>query len=118
MDRTASKPFSVQYLTAAASRSLAKVFRDNGLNSLVIYDDLDKHANSYRKMNLLIRNPSRREAYPRDIFYIHSRLLKRAAQMNKYYGYRSLTALPVVEIKGDNLATYIPTNLISITDRQ
>jgi len=88
------------------------------LNALVIYDDLDKHANAYREANLLIRNPSGREAYPGDIFYIHARLLERAAQFSKYYGYGSLTALPVVEIKGDNLNTYIPTNLISITDGQ
>ena len=83
-----------------------------------MYDDSDKHTNAYKKANLLIRNPSSREAYPRDIFYIHTRLLKRAAQFSKYYGYSSLTALPVVKIKRDNLNTYIPTNLISITDGQ
>jgi len=101
-----------------AARTYGKIYKDNGLNALVVYDDSDKHTNAYQKANLLIRNPSRREAYPRDIFYIHTRLLKRAAQFSKYYGYSSLTALPVVKIKRDNLNTYIPTNLISITDGQ
>ena len=97
---------------------MAKSFRDNGSNSLVIYDDLDKHTNAYKKSNLLMRNPSRREAYPRDIFYIHARLLERAGQFRTAYGYGSLTALPIVEIKGDSIDTYIATNLISITDGQ
>jgi F-type H+-transporting ATPase subunit alpha len=118
IDGSAARPFAQQYLSPFAACTYSEIYRDNGLNALVIYDDLDKHANAYREANLLIRNPSGREAYPGDIFYIHARLLERAAQFSKYYGYGSLTALPVVEIKGDNLNTYIPTNLISITDGQ
>ena len=118
IDGSSARPFAQQYLTPFAACTYGEIYKDNGLNSLVVYDDLDKHTNAYREANLLIRNPSGREAYPGDIFYIHTRLLERAAQFSKYYGYRSLTALPVVKIKRDNLNTYIPTNLISITDGQ
>uniref|UniRef100_A0A2P2IBU4 F0F1 ATP synthase subunit alpha n=1 Tax=Hirondellea gigas TaxID=1518452 RepID=A0A2P2IBU4_9CRUS len=97
---------------------LAEFFRDNGLHSLIIYDDLKAHSNTYRQLGLLMRKPPGREAYPGDTFYLHSRLLERAAQMSKKYGYGSLTALPVVEILQDNLSSFIPTNLISITDGQ
>jgi F0F1-type ATP synthase alpha subunit len=97
---------------------LAEFFRDNGLNALIIYDDLKAHSNTYRQLGLLMRNPPGREAYPGDTFYLHSRLLERAAQMSKRYGYGSLTALPIVEILQDNLSSFIPTNLISITDGQ
>jgi len=94
------------------------MYRDNGVNSLIIYDDLDKHANAYREANLLMRNPSGREAFPGDVFFLHAKLLERAGQLSRVYGYGSMTALPVMEIKGDSLDTYIATNLISITDGQ
>ena len=115
---SASTPYSVQYIAPFSGCTLGEFFRDNGLNSLVIYDDLKSHANTYRQLGLLLRNPPGREAYPGDTFYLHSRLLERAAQMSKKYGYGSLTALPVVEILQNNLSTFIPTNLISITDGQ
>ena len=115
---SASKPYSVQYIAPFSGCTLGEFFRDNGLNSLVIYDDLKTHANTYRQLGLLMRNPPGREAYPGDTFYLHSRLLERAAQMSKKYGEGSLTALPVVEILQNNLTTFIPTNLISITDGQ
>lgn len=115
---SASKPYSIQYIAPFSGCTLGEFFRDNGLNSLVIYDDLKSHANTYRQLGLLTRNPPGREAYPGDAFYLHSRLLERAAQMSKKYGNGSLTALPIVEILQNNLATFIPTNLISITDGQ
>lgn len=115
---SASTSYSVQYIAPFSGCTLGEFFRDNGLNSLVIYDDLKSHANTYRQLGLLLRNPPGREAYPGDTFYLHSRLLERAAQMSKKYGYGSLTALPVVEILQNNLTTFIPTNLISITDGQ
>ena len=114
----ASTPFSVQYLAPFAGCALGEFYRDNGLNALVIYDDLKSHANTYRQLGLLMRNPPGREAYPGDTFYLHSRLLERAAQMSFKYGYGSLTALPIIEILQNNLSTFIPTNLISITDGQ
>lgn len=92
--------------------------RDNGVNALLIFDDMEKHANAYREANLLMRNPSGREAFPGDVFFLHSKLLERAAQLSFKKGYGSLTALPVMETKGDTLDTYIATNLISITDGQ
>ena len=115
---SASKPYSIQYIAPFSGCTLGEFFRDNGLHSLVIYDDLKSHANTYRQLGLLMRNPPGREAYPGDTFYLHSRLLERAAQMSKKYGGGSLTALPVVEILQNNLTTFIPTNLISITDGQ
>lgn len=115
---SASKPYSIQYIAPFSGCTLCEFLRDNGLNSLIIYDDLKSHANTYRQLGLLMRNPPGREAYPGDTFYLHSRLLERAAQMSKQYGSGSLTALPVVEILENNLTTFIPTNLISITDGQ
>ena len=115
---SASTPYSMQYLAPFSGCTLAEFYRDNGMNSLIIYDDLKSHANTYRQLCLLMRNPPGREAYPGDTFYLHSRLLERAAQMSRKYGYGSLTALPIVEILQNNLSTFIPTNLISITDGQ
>lgn len=115
---SAAQPFSIQYMAPFSGCVLAEFFRDNGLNALIIYDDLKAHSNTYRQLGLLMRNPPGREAYPGDTFYLHSRLLERAAQMSKRYGYGSLTALPIVEILQDNLSSFIPTNLISITDGQ
>jgi F-type H+-transporting ATPase subunit alpha len=93
-------------------------FRDNGKHALVIYDDLSKHANAYREMSLLLRRPPGREAYPGDVFYLHSRLLERAAKVNDELGAGSLTALPVIETKAGDVSAYVPTNVISITDGQ
>ena len=115
---SAATPFSIQYMAPFSGYVLSEFFRDNGLNSLIIYDDLQAHSNTYRQLGLLMRNPPGREAYPGDTFYLHSRLLERSAQMSKQYGYGSLTALPLVEIQQDNLSNFIPTNLISITDGQ
>jgi len=97
---------------------MGEFFRDNGRHSLIIYDDLSKQAVAYRQMSLLLRRPPGREAYPGDIFYLHSRLLERAAKLNKFYGFGSLTALPIIETKAGDVSAYIPTNVISITDGQ
>ncbi len=91
---------------------------ESGRDALIIYDDLSKHADAYRNMSLIIRRPPGREAYPGDVFYLHSRLLERAARLNKDYGGGSLTALPIIETKGNDVSAYIPTNVISITDGQ
>lgn len=115
---TASDPASLQYIAPYAGCTVAEYFRDCGFDSLIIYDDLTKHAVAYRQMSLLLRRPPGREAYPGDIFYIHSRLLERAAQMSDSKGAGSLTALPVVETQAGDLSAYIPTNVISITDGQ
>jgi F-type H+-transporting ATPase subunit alpha len=101
-----------------AGASLGEWFRDNGKHSLVIYDDLSKQAVAYRQMSLLLRRPPGREAYPGDVFYLHSRLLERAAKMNDKHGGGSMTALPVIETQGGDVSAYIPTNVISITDGQ
>lgn len=98
--------------------SLAEWYRDNGRHSLVIYDDLSKQAVAYRQMSLLLRRPPGREAYPGDVFYLHSRLLERAAKLNKDHGGGSMTALPIIETQGGDVSAYIPTNVISITDGQ
>jgi F-type H+-transporting ATPase subunit alpha len=115
---TASNPAPMQYLAPYAGVTLAEYFMDQGKDVLVIYDDLSKHANAYRQMSLLLRRPSGREAYPGDVFYLHSRLLERAARLNKDFGGGSITALPVIETQAGDVSAYIPTNVISITDGQ
>ena len=115
---TASDPAPMQFLAPYAGCTIGEYFRDNGMHALVIYDDLSKQAVSYRQMSLLLRRPPGREAYPGDVFYLHSRLLERAAKMNSDFGSGSLTALPVVETQAGDVSAYIPTNVISITDGQ
>lgn len=116
---TASEAASLQFLAPYTGCAVGEVFRDSGRHALIIYDDLSKHAVSYRQMALLLRRPPSREAYPGDIFYLHSRLLERAAKMNKdLAGGGSLTALPVIETQAGDVSAYIPTNVISITDGQ
>jgi F-type H+-transporting ATPase subunit alpha len=107
-----------QYLAPFAGCAMGEWFMDNGLDALIIYDDLSKHAVAYRQVSLVLRRPSGREAYPGDIFYLHSRLLERAARMNEQHGNGSLTALPIIETQAGDVAAYIPTNVISITDGQ
>jgi F-type H+-transporting ATPase subunit alpha len=114
----ASEPAPLQYLAPYAGAAMGEFFRDNGMHALVIYDDLSKHAWSYRQVSLLLRRPPGREAYPGDIFYLHSRLLERAAKMSDEKGGGSLTALPVIETQAGDVSAYIPTNVISITDGQ
>ncbi|CAH0049957.1 unnamed protein product [Clonostachys solani] len=115
---TASEAAPLQYLAPFTGASIGEWFRDNGKHALVIYDDLSKQAVAYRQMSLLLRRPPGREAYPGDVFYLHSRLLERAAKLNKTHGGGSLTALPVIETQGGDVSAYIPTNVISITDGQ
>ena len=115
---TASDPAPLQYLAPFGGCTLGEYFRDNGMHALIIYDDLSKQAVAYRQMSLLLRRPPGREAYPGDVFYLHSRLLERAAKMNKDFGGGSLTALPVIETQANDVSAYIPTNVISITDGQ
>ena len=115
---TASDLNALQYLAPYAGTTMAEYFRDNGMNALIVYDDLSKHAVAYRQMSLLMRRPPGREAYPGDVFYIHSRLLERAAKISEEKGGGSLTALPIIETQAGDLAAYIPTNVISITDGQ
>src|SRR5688572_19308884 len=98
--------------------AMGEFFRDNGMHGLIIYDDLSKQAVAYRQMSLLLRRPPGREAYPGDVFYLHSRLLERAAKMSKEKGAGSLTALPIIETQAGDVSAYIPTNVISITDGQ
>ncbi len=114
----ASSPASVQFLAPFAGAAIGEYFMDNGQDALVIYDDLSKHADSYRQLSLLLRRPPGREAYPGDIFYLHARLLERAAKLNKELGGGSLTALPIIETQLGDVSAYIPTNVISITDGQ
>ncbi|MDY6855954.1 MAG: F0F1 ATP synthase subunit alpha [Thermodesulfobacteriota bacterium] len=114
----ASDPAPLQFIAPYSGCSIGEYFRDNGKHSLVIYDDLSKHAVAYRQMSLLLRRPPGREAYPGDIFYLHSRLLERAAKMNEKLGAGSLTALPIIETQAGDVSAYIPTNVISITDGQ
>ncbi len=118
VDAAASTPAAVQWLAPFAGCAIGEWFRDNGKHALVIYDDLSKHANAYREMSLLLRRPPGREAYPGDVFFLHSRLLERAAKLNDEGGAGSLTALPVIETKAGDVSAYIPTNVISITDGQ
>uniref|UniRef100_A0A6I8R0D8 ATP synthase subunit alpha n=1 Tax=Xenopus tropicalis TaxID=8364 RepID=A0A6I8R0D8_XENTR len=115
---TASDAAPLQYLAPYSGCSMGEYFRDNGKHALIIYDDLSKQAVAYRQMSLLLRRPPGREAYPGDVFYLHSRLLERAAKMNDHFGGGSLTALPVIETQAGDVSAYIPTNVISITDGQ
>ncbi len=115
---TASDPAPLQYIAPYAACTMAEYYRDNGKHALVIYDDLSKQAVAYRQMSLLLRRPPGREAFPGDIFYLHSRLLERAAKLNDDHGGGSLTALPIIETQAGDVSAYIPTNVISITDGQ
>ncbi len=115
---TASEPAPMQFLAPYAATSMAEHFRDNGRHALIIYDDLSKQAVSYRQMSLLLRRPPGREAYPGDVFYLHSRLLERSSKLNEDNGSGSLTALPIIETQGGDVSAFIPTNVISITDGQ
>jgi F-type H+/Na+-transporting ATPase subunit alpha len=115
---TASEPAPLQYLAPYAGVTMGEFFRDNGMHAVIVYDDLSKQAVAYRQMSLLLRRPPGREAYPGDVFYLHSRLLERAAKMNDDQGAGSLTALPVIETQAGDVSAYIPTNVISITDGQ
>ena len=114
----ASDPAPMQYIAPYSGASMGEYFRDNGKHALIVYDDLTKHASAYRQMSLLLRRPPGREAYPGDVFYLHSRLLERASKLNEDLGGGSLTALPVIETQEGDVAAYIPTNVISITDGQ
>jgi len=115
---TASEPAPLQYLAPYTGATMGEFFRDNGMHAVIVYDDLSKQAVAYRQMSLLLRRPPGREAYPGDVFYLHSRLLERAAKMNDAMGGGSLTALPVIETQAGDVSAYIPTNVISITDGQ
>ncbi|WP_417261944.1 F0F1 ATP synthase subunit alpha [Celeribacter sp.] len=115
---TASDPAPMQYLAPYTATAMAEFYRDNGKHALIIYDDLSKQAVSYRQMSLLLRRPPGREAYPGDVFYLHSRLLERSAKLNEDFGAGSLTALPIIETQGGDVSAFIPTNVISITDGQ
>ena len=115
---TASDPAPMQYLAPFSGCAMGEYFRDNGMHAVIFYDDLSKQAVAYRQMSLLLRRPPGREAYPGDVFYLHSRLLERAAKMNEEHGSGSLTALPVIETQANDVSAYIPTNVISITDGQ
>ncbi|MBC6983626.1 F0F1 ATP synthase subunit alpha [Caulobacter sp. 17J80-11] len=115
---TASEPAPLQFLAPFAGCAMAEWFRDNGMHALIIYDDLSKQAVAYRQMSLLLRRPPGREAYPGDVFYLHSRLLERAAKLNEDFGSGSMTALPIIETQANDVSAYIPTNVISITDGQ
>ncbi|WP_018997154.1 F0F1 ATP synthase subunit alpha [Hirschia maritima] len=115
---TASEPAPLQYIAPFTATAMGEYFRDNGMHALIIYDDLSKQAVAYRQMSLLLRRPPGREAYPGDVFYLHSRLLERSAKLNEDNGSGSLTALPVIETQGNDVSAFIPTNVISITDGQ
>ncbi|MBM3560930.1 MAG: F0F1 ATP synthase subunit alpha, partial [Alphaproteobacteria bacterium] len=115
---TASEPAPLQFLAPYTGCAMGEFFRDNGMHCVIFYDDLSKQATAYRQMSLLLRRPPGREAYPGDVFYLHSRLLERAAKMSEANGSGSLTALPVIETQASDVSAYIPTNVISITDGQ
>ena len=115
---SAAEAASMQYLSAYTGATIGEYYRDNGMHALIVYDDLSKHAQAYRQMSLLLRRSPGREAYPGDVFYIHSRLLERAAKLSDEKGAGSLTALPIIETLGGDVSAYIPTNVISITDGQ
>ncbi|MGH6827403.1 MAG: F0F1 ATP synthase subunit alpha, partial [Rhizomicrobium sp.] len=115
---TASEPAPLQFLAPYSGCAMGEFFRDNGMHAVIVYDDLSKQAVAYRQMSLLLRRPPGREAYPGDVFYLHSRLLERAAKMNDAHGGGSLTALPIIETQAGDVSAYIPTNVISITDGQ
>ena len=108
----------MQFLAPYSAAAMGEFFRDNGMHAVVVYDDLSKQAVAYRQMSLLLRRPPGREAYPGDVFYLHSRLLERAAKLNGDNGSGSLTALPIIETQGGDVSAFIPTNVISITDGQ
>src|SRR5438046_5200121 len=114
----ASDTATNQYLVPFAGAAMGEWFMDNGMDALIIYDDLSKHAVAYRQVSLVLKRPSGREAYPGDVFYLHSRLLERAARMADEFGGGSLTALPIIETQAGDVSAYIPTNVISITDGQ
>lgn len=118
LSSSASDSATMQYLAPYAGTAMGEYFMDKGMDVLIVFDDLSKHAWAYRQMSLLLRRPSGREAYPGDVFYLHSRLLERAAKLNKQYGGGSLTALPIIETQANDVSAYIPTNDISITDGQ
>ena len=118
VNASASSPVTEQYLAPYTASTIGEYFRDNGMDALVIYDDLTKHAWAYRQLSLTLKRPSGREAYPGDVFYLHSRLLERAAHLNDSLGGGSLSALPIIETQTGDISSYIPTNLISITDGQ
>ena len=115
---SASDSATNQYLAPFAGAAMGEWFMDNGMDALIIYDDLSKHAVAYRQVSLVLKRPSGREAYPGDVFYLHSRLLERAARVGEKYGNGSLTALPIIETQAGDVSAYIPTNVISITDGQ
>lgn len=115
---SAADPAALQFIAPYAACAMGEYFRDNGQDALIIYDDLSKHAWAYRQLSLLLRRPPGREAYPGDVFYLHSRLLERAAKLNQEHGGGSLTALPIIETQANDVSAYIPTNVISITDGQ
>ncbi len=115
---TASDPAPAQFIAPFAGAAIGEYFRDNGMHAVIFYDDLSKQAVAYRQISLLLRRPPGREAYPGDVFYLHSRLLERAAKLNENYGSGSLTALPIIETQAGDVSAYIPTNVISITDGQ
>jgi len=115
---TASEPAALQYIAPYAGCAIGEEFMEQGKDALIIYDDLSKHAQAYRQVSLLLRRPPGREAYPGDVFYLHSRLLERAARMAPEFGGGSLTALPIIETQAGDISAYIPTNVISITDGQ
>ncbi len=115
---SASDPAAMQYLAPYTGCAIGEYFRDNGQDALVVYDDLSKHADAYRQLSLLLRRPPGREAYPGDVFYLHARLLERAARLDKAHGGGSLTAMPIIETKLGDVSAYVPTNVISITDGQ
>ena len=115
---TASDPAPLQFLAPYSGCAMGEYFRDNGMHAVIVYDDLSKQATAYRQMSLLLRRPPGREAFPGDVFYLHSRLLERAAKMSDDHGSGSLTALPVIETQGNDVSAFIPTNVISITDGQ
>jgi len=115
---TASDAASDQYIAPFSGASIGEWFMDNGMDALIVFDDLTKHANAYRQISLLLKRPSGREAYPGDVFYLHSRLLERSARLGEKYGNGSLTALPIIETQAGDVSAYIPTNVISITDGQ
>src|SRR5216110_1326169 len=115
---TASDPAAMQFLAPYSGAAMGEYFRDRGQHALTIYDDLSKQAASYREISLLLRRPPGREAFPGDVFYLHSRLLERAAKLSKEKGGGSLTALPFIETQAGDVSAYIPTNVISITDGQ
>src|SRR5438477_9741792 len=115
---SASEPAPMQFIAPYAACAMGEFFRDSGRHAVVFYDDLSKHAAAYREISLLLRRPPGREAYPGDVFYLHSRLLERASKLNNKLGGGSLTALPVIETQAGDVSAYIPTNVISITDGQ